>query len=106
MRTLKLTYPSQNPGTHLLVNTDFDQLSSWLEELPSGNMAKYVVEVQEAVTNLNRTELPIAQRVKLLQLLDRAYEKIHNFYRPLMKSGGILLPNQSPKLTVPSNKSA
>jgi hypothetical protein len=87
MATLKLTYPSQNPGTHLLVNTEFEQLSSWLEELPSGNMAKYTIEVQEAVANLNRTELPIAQRVKLMQLLDRAYEMIHNFYRPLMKTG-------------------
>ncbi len=87
MSTLKLTYPSQNPGTHLLAKTDFDVLSAWLEELPSGNMSKYVIEVQDAVANLNRTELPIAQRVKLLELLDQAYEKIHNFYRPLMKSG-------------------
>ena len=87
MPRLKLTYPSQNPGTHLLAKTDYDVLEHWLEELPSGNMAKYVLEVKDGAANLNRTEIPIAQRVKLLELLDQAYEKIHNYYRPLMKSG-------------------
>ena len=87
MARLKLTYPSQNPGTHLLAKTDYGVLAGWLDELPSGNMAKYVSEVKDAAANLNRTELPIAQRVKLLELLDQAYEKIHNFYRPLMKLG-------------------
>jgi len=87
MQALKLTFPSQNPGTFLLVKTDFEQLSYWLEGLPSGNMTKFVPMVRDAAMNLNRTELPIAQRVKLMKLLDKAYEKIHHFYRPLMHSG-------------------
>ena len=87
MKTLKLTYPSQNPGTHLLVNTDLDDLSHWLESLPSGNMEKYVPKVRDAIANLNRTELPINHRLQLLKVMDVAYEKIHNYYRPLMQSG-------------------
>lgn len=87
MARLKLTYPSQNPGTHLIAKTDYKVLQQWLEELPAGNMAKYVVQLSEAITNINRTELPTAQRMKLLELFDTAYEKTHNYYRPLMKSG-------------------
>jgi len=87
MDNLKLTFPSPHPGTHLLVETRVDEFSLWLEELPSGNMPRYVVEVADAISHINRTELPINHRISLIQLVDKAYEKIHNFYRPLMKAG-------------------
>jgi len=87
MDKLKLTFPSPHPGTHLLVETRIDEFSLWLEELPSGNMPRYVVEVADAISHINRTELSIAHRMSLIQLVDVAYEKIHDFYRPLMKTG-------------------
>jgi len=87
MDTLKLTLPAPNPGTHLLVETRPDKFNKWLEELPSGNMARFTKEVADAISYINRTDIPIAQRVSLTQFVDTAYGKIHNFYRPLMKSG-------------------
>jgi hypothetical protein len=87
MDNLKLTFPAPHPGTHLLVETEGEAFSHWLEGLPSGNMPRYVTEVADAITNINRTEMPILQRIELIKLVDIAYEKIHNFYRPLMKSG-------------------
>ena len=87
MDNLKLTFPSPHPGTHLLVETRPEEFSYWLDELPSGNMARYVTEVANAIMNINRTELPIAQRMSLIQLVDVAYEQVHDYYRPLMKSG-------------------
>ncbi len=87
MDTLKLTLPAPNPGTHLLVETRPYKFSKWLEELPSGNMAKFTSEIADAISYINRTDLPIANRISLMQSVDLAYEKIHNFYRPLMKSG-------------------
>ncbi|MCP4273846.1 MAG: hypothetical protein GY781_18140 [Gammaproteobacteria bacterium] len=87
MDKLKLTLPAPNPGTHLLVETRPDKFIKWLEELPSGNMARFTSEVADAISYINRTEMPIAQRISLTQSGDIAYEKIHNFYRPLMKSG-------------------
>ncbi|MCP4413961.1 MAG: hypothetical protein GY808_15485 [Gammaproteobacteria bacterium] len=87
MENLKLTLPAPNPGTHLLVETRPDKFIKWLEELPSGNMAKFTSEVADAISYINRTEMPIAQRISLTQSGDFAYEKIHNFYRPLMKLG-------------------
>jgi len=87
MDNLELTFPSPHPGTHLLVETRGEAFSVWLEGLPSGNMPRYVIEVADAITNINRTEIPVTNRLELLKLMDIAYEKIHNFYRPLMKSG-------------------
>ncbi len=87
MDKLKLTFPSPHPGTHLLVETRPDKFAEWLESLPSGNMPRFVTEVADAVTNLNRTDLPIVQRLSLMQQLDMVYSSIHNYYRPLMKSG-------------------
>jgi len=87
MEKLKLTFPSPHPGTHLLVETRIDKFKVWLDGLPSGNMPRFVVEVADAVGNINRTTLPITQRIALLQHLDIVYSSIHKYYRPLMKSG-------------------
>ncbi len=87
MDNLKLTFPSPHPGTHLLVETRPEEFSHWLENLPSGNMARYVTEVANAIMNINRTELPIVQRMNLIQFVDVAYEQVHDYYRPLLKSG-------------------
>ncbi|MFT5451673.1 MAG: hypothetical protein ACI9N9_001159 [Enterobacterales bacterium] len=87
MDNLKLTFPSPHPGTHLLVETQGGAFSHWLEELPSGNMPRYTKEVADAITNINRTEMPITQRIELVKLVDIAYENIHDFYRPLMNTG-------------------
>ena len=87
MDKLKLTFPSAHPGSHLLVETRVDAFSHWLESLPSGNMPIYVKQLADAIININRTELPIAHRMQLVVLVDEAYENIHNYYRPLMKTG-------------------
>jgi len=87
MDNLNLTLPAPNPGTHLLVETRPEEFNKWLEELPSGNMARFTSEVADAMSYINRTDMPIAQRINLTESVDTAYEKIHNFYRPLMKSG-------------------
>lgn len=100
MENLKLTFPSPHPGTHLLVETRLEKFSYWLESLPSGNMPRYVSEIADAITNINRTELPIKTRMRLVQKIDIAYGKIHHFYRPLMKSGpykGKLAPDSELK---------
>jgi len=87
MDSLRLTLPSPNPGTQLLVETRPDKFRRWLEDLPSGNMVRFVTEVADAITNINRTEMPIAQRMELVHTVDIAYKSIHNYYRPLTKSG-------------------
>ena len=96
MNKLKLTFPSPHPGTHLLIETRPEEFSHWLDTLPSGNMARFSTEVANAIANLNKTELPIAKRMPLVELVDKAYEKIHNFYRPLMK-GGVHKGKHAPK---------
>ncbi len=87
MDTLKLTLPLLNPSNHLLVETRPDKFADWLEELPSGNMKRYVTEVADAISYINRSEMPISQRIRLVQSVDLAYDKIHVFYRPMMILG-------------------
>ncbi len=82
MDALRLTYPAQQQGQHLLVETKPDALRRWLEALPYGDMKRTVPQVSQALASLNRTPLPASQRADLAAIFDHTYELISDYYRP------------------------
>ncbi len=82
MDSLRLTYPAQQQGQHLLVETRPDQLKHWLEALPFGDMRRTVPQVSQAIASLNRSEMSHQQRAELNALFDHTYELISDYYRP------------------------
>ena len=82
MDALRLTYPTQQQGQHLLVETRPDALKHWLEALPYGDMKRTVPQVAQAIASLNRTDLPVDKRAELVELFDHTYELISDYYRP------------------------
>lgn len=90
MDSLRLTFPAQQQGHHLLVETQAEALRHWLEGLPYGDMKRTVPQVTQAIASLNRTELPVSQRAELLPLFDHTYDLINDYYRPriLMRPRG------------------
>ena len=74
MDALRLTYPTQQQGQHLLVETRPDALKHWLEALPYGDMKRTVPQVAQAIASLNRTDLPVDKRAELVELFDHTYE--------------------------------
>ncbi|WP_196138308.1 hypothetical protein [Aliikangiella sp. G2MR2-5] len=82
MESLRLTIPSQQEGQHILVETDRNKLAIWLKSLPLADMSKTLPEVTRAISSLNRTELPYKQRAELVELFDKTYRFIHDYFRP------------------------
>lgn len=82
MEAMRLTYPAQQQGQHLMVETRPDALKRWLEGLPYGDMKRTVPQVAQAIASLNRTEVSVSQRAELVALFDHTYELISDYYRP------------------------
>ncbi|WP_144393439.1 hypothetical protein [Pleionea sediminis] len=83
MDSPRLTYPAQQQGQHLLVETDPSKLKQWLKSLPYGDMARTVPEVCRAIASLNRTEISISTRKELVNQFDKTYAQIFETYRPI-----------------------
>ena len=82
MEALRLTFPAQQQGQHLMVETRPEALKRWLEGLPYGDMKRTVPQVSQAIASLNRTEVSVNQRAELVALFDHTYELISDYYRP------------------------
>ncbi|WMS87422.1 hypothetical protein [Pleionea litopenaei] len=82
MDSPRLTFPAQQQGQHLLVETDPAELKSWLKSLPYGDMGRAVPEISRAIASLNRSEIGVSQRKELVSLFDTAYAQIFDAYRP------------------------
>ncbi len=82
MDSLRLTYPTQQKGQHLLVETEPSSLRKWLRSLPYGDMGRAVPEVSRAVASLNRSEVSLSTRKELVSLFDTTYGQIFDAYRP------------------------
>ncbi|NVJ50198.1 MAG: hypothetical protein HWE13_15605 [Gammaproteobacteria bacterium] len=82
MDSPRLTFPAQQQGQHLLVETDPADLKSWLKSLPYGDMGRAVPEISRAIASLNRSEIGLSQRKELVFLFDTAYAQIFDAYRP------------------------
>lgn len=82
MEALRLTYPTQQQGQHLLVETRPDALKRWLEALPYGDMKRTVPQVAQAIASLNRSDMSADKRAELVELFDHTYELISDYYRP------------------------
>ncbi|NVJ61354.1 MAG: hypothetical protein HWE27_13245 [Gammaproteobacteria bacterium] len=82
MDSPSLTYPAQQQGQHLLVETNPSDLKKWLKSLPYGDMGRAVPDISQAIASLNRSELNLATRRELVALFDNAYAQIFDAYRP------------------------
>ncbi len=82
MESPRLTYPTQQQGQHLLVETETAELKNWLKSLPYGDMGRAVPEVCRAIASLNRTQISQGQRKELVALFDKTYSQIFEAYRP------------------------
>jgi hypothetical protein len=82
MDSPSLTFPAQQQGQHLLVETEPSELKSWLKSLPYGDMGRAVPEVCRAISSLNRSQINANQRRELVALFDQAYAQIFDSYRP------------------------
>ncbi len=82
MDALRLTYPTQQQGQHLLVETRPDALKRWLESLPYGDMKRTVPQIAQAIASLNRSDIAADKRAELVELFDHTYELVSDYYRP------------------------
>lgn len=82
MDSLRLTFPAQQQGQHLLVETETSDLRKWLKSLPYGDMGRAVPEVCRAIASLNRSQIALSQRRELVALFDATYAQIFDSYRP------------------------
>ncbi|MCO7223074.1 hypothetical protein [Pleionea sp. CnH1-48] len=82
MESLRLTFPTQQQGQHLLVETDHGELKNWLASLPFGDMGRAVQEIKRAIASLNRSSIGLGLRQELVELFDQTYKQIHDSYRP------------------------